>query len=103
MPARYLSDKQEYNAATFRRKIYRNIYEFLTEFPKCKAPKTVAQIALEDFIKNKLSLYTEFKNDPNKDVTSNLSKFLNLGFISAQRVALEVIKSDASNENKENF
>src|SRR5574344_1720825 len=32
IPARYLSDKQEYNAASIRRKIYTEISPFLTEF-----------------------------------------------------------------------
>ena len=32
IPSRFVSDKQEYNAATLRRKIYFNISEFLTDF-----------------------------------------------------------------------
>ena len=32
VPARYVSDKHEYSAATIRAKIYHNIYPFLTEF-----------------------------------------------------------------------
>ena len=34
IPARFISDKQEYGAVTLRRKIYNNIYSFLTEYPK---------------------------------------------------------------------
>ncbi len=102
-PARFVSDKQEYNAATFRRKIYMNIYPFLTEFENISNYKTEANLCLDKFIREKLQYYAEFKNDPIKDVLSNLSKYLNLGFISSQRVALEVIKSNVSNENKEAF
>ena len=103
IPSRYVSEKQEYNAATLRRKIYYNIYPFLTEFENLTNEKVEADFALEDFIKNKLQYYSEFKNDPSKNVLSGLSKYLNLGFISAQRVALEVIKSDTDDINKETF
>lgn len=103
VPARYVSDKQEYNAATLRRKIYYNIHPFLTEFENLTNEKVEADIALENFIKNKLPYYSEFKNDPSKNVLSVLSKYLNLGFISSQRVALEIIKSDTADINKEAF
>ncbi len=103
IPARFVSDKQEYSAATLRRKIYYNIYPFLTEFDNLITEKTEADYVLENFIKNKLPYYAEYKNFPDKNVTSGLSKYLNLGFISSQRVALNVIKSDVSLENKESF
>lgn len=103
VPARYVSNKQEYNAATLRRKFYYNIYPFLTEFENLISEKVEADIALENFIKNKLPYYSEFKNNPAKNVLSGLSKYLNLGFISSQRVALEIIKSDTQDINKEAF
>ena len=103
IPARFVSDKQEYSAATMRRKIYYNIYPFLTEFENLTTEKVEADYVLEDFIKNKLQYYAEYKNDISKNVLSGLSKYLNLGFISSQRVTLEVIKSDVDNINKETF
>ena len=103
IPSRFVSDKQEYNAATFRRKVYFNICNFLNEFPKINSFKTQADIELENFINNRLDFYSEYKNLPQKDMTSNLSKYLNLGFISPQRIAIEVIKSNTSIENKESF
>ncbi len=103
IPARFVSNKQEYSAGIFRPKIYYNISEFLTEFPAFGKQKTSADLVLEDFIKNKLIKYNEFRNNPTLDYTSNLSKYLNLGFISSQRVAIEVVKSNASRENKEAF
>ena len=75
IPSRFVSDKQEYNAATFRRKVYFNIYNFLNEFPKINSFKTQADIELENFINNKLDFYSEYKNLPQKDMTSNLSKY----------------------------
>lgn len=103
IPARFVSDKQEYSAATLRRKIYHNIYPFLSEFDNISDEKVEADYVLEDFIKNKLSYYAEFKNDPSKNVLSGLSKYLNSGFISSQRVAIEVLKADVTPENKEAF
>lgn len=103
IPARFVSDKQEYSAATFRPKIYHNIYSFLTEFENIIDYKTEADLQLENFIKNKLEKYNELRNNPTEDYVSNLSKYLNLGFISSQRVVLEVIKSEVSNVNKEAF
>ncbi|MGN0013965.1 MAG: deoxyribodipyrimidine photolyase [Candidatus Gastranaerophilaceae bacterium] len=103
IPARFVSNKQEYSAATMRRKIYYKIYPFLTEFDNLKTEKVEADYVLEDFIKNKLPYYAEYKNDISKNVLSGLSKYLNLGFISSQRVALEVIKSGVNDINKEVF
>lgn len=103
VPARFVSDKQEYNASTLRRKIYYNIYPFLTEFENITDEKVEADFILDDFIENKLSNYAQYKNNPEYKVVSGLSKYLNLGFISSQRVALEVVKSNVSVENKEAF
>lgn len=104
IPARFISDKQEFSAATLRRKIYGAIAGFLTEYPnKFNVKATEAHHKLEYFIEHKLEYYNELKNDPLKDVTSGLSPYLHFGFTSAQRVALEVIKSDASRDNQEAF
>ena len=103
VPARFISDKQEYSASTIRRKIYYNIYTFLTEFRNLTSDKIEVDLVLEDFIKNKLQYYSENKNNPSLNVTSGLSKYLNLGFIASQRVALEILKSGVSDINKETF
>lgn len=100
IPARYISNKQEFSAATLRRKIYANIARFLTDFPQKN--NTLPDILI-DFLNKKLYSYAEYKNDPNIDVTSHLSPYLHFGFISAQRAALGVINSNASRENKEVF
>jgi deoxyribodipyrimidine photo-lyase len=99
IPARFISDKQEFSAATLRRKIYANIAEFLTEY----RDKSFKNPIITEFIQNRLDFYAELKNNPNNDVTSHLSPYLHFGFISSQRVALEVIKSRASRANKEAF
>ena len=103
IPARFVSNKQEYSASTIRRKIYYNIYTFLTESRNLTSDKIEVDLVLEDFIKNKLQYYSENKNNPSLNVTSGLSKYLNLGFIASQRVALEILKSGVSDINKETF
>ncbi len=99
IPARFLSHNQEYGASTLRRKIYRNIASFLTKY------KEESQISpvVADFIEKKLPYYEKFRNNPSVNVQSGLSKYLNLGFISAQRVVLEVISANAADINKEAF
>lgn len=100
IPARYISDKQEYNAASFRRKVYYSISGFLTDFPN---PSTNNSGVLNDFIENKLPYYFEYKNNPTKHVTSGFSKYFNFGFISPQRVAIKILRSNTTVENKEAF
>jgi deoxyribodipyrimidine photo-lyase len=48
---------------------------------------------LRRFIKNRLSRYPDERNDPTKEVVSDLSPYLHFGQLSAQQVALEVRKS----------
>ena len=47
---------------------------------------------LKNFLEEKISDYDRDHNDPNKDGTSNVSPYLHFGQISAQRIALEVLK-----------
>ena len=101
MPARYISNKQEYSAAILRKKIYGNIAEFLTEYPISNDSQVKKKLG--EFIKERLDNYAEFKNNPTIKSTSELSPYLHFGLISAQRIALEVLKSNASRENKEAF
>lgn len=103
IPARYVSNKQEYNAATLRRKIYNKIYGFLNIFEKISNIKTEAENILDYFIENKLPYYSKYKNNPSSNMTSNLSAYLNLGFISSQYCAYKILKSNVENENKEFF
>lgn len=104
VPARFISQKQEFSAASLRRKVYANIADFLTHYPNVfNYINYFTRKMLNDFIKNKLIYYAEFKNNPNNDVTSHLSPYLHFGFISSQRIVLDILKSEASRENKEAF
>jgi deoxyribodipyrimidine photo-lyase len=48
---------------------------------------------LRHFLENKLTGYEKDRNDPNIDGQSGLSPYLHFGQVSAQRVALEVLRS----------
>jgi deoxyribodipyrimidine photo-lyase len=60
-----------------------------------------AQERLKQFISQKLSGYTLFRNDPSKDFQSDLSPYIHFGQISTLQIALEVKKSGI--EDTEDF
>ncbi|MFQ8625840.1 MAG: hypothetical protein ACLSA2_04835 [Candidatus Gastranaerophilaceae bacterium] len=88
IPARIASEKQEYSAFTFRKKVYDKIYEYLTDFPKIKFSKNKGYAILEDFVKNKLKDYPKDKNNPDLRGTSNLSPYFNFGFYRRKELQL---------------
>jgi deoxyribodipyrimidine photo-lyase len=59
--------------------------------------------ALDRFVALGLDRYDLFRNDPNEAGQSGLSPYIHFGQLSAQRVALEVMKSDVSGHLKEAF
>jgi deoxyribodipyrimidine photo-lyase len=62
-----------------------------------------AQAALDRFIAGGLARYGAERNDPTREGQSGLSPYLHFGQLSAQRVALAVMKADAALEAKEAF
>jgi len=64
--------------------------------------ETAAHKTLKYFIENKFDKYSEFRNDPNENVLSNLSPYLHFGQISAQRVAL-VLNGFRNHPSTESF
>jgi len=58
---------------------------------------------LEIFLKNKFTTYSKFRNDPNKDATSNLSPYLHFGQIASQRVVLDAQKVKPIKQLKNSF
>ncbi|KHE92143.1 MAG: deoxyribodipyrimidine photo-lyase [Candidatus Scalindua rubra] len=68
-----------------------------------KPGEKYAQKMLRGFLKGKLQIYDKERNDPTRDAQSNLSPYIHFGQISAQRIALEVIKSSSAKELKEVF
>jgi len=68
-----------------------------------KPGESAAHKALKAFIEHRIDGYSVKRNQPELGWLSNLSPYLHFGNIAAQRVALEVIKSDANPEEKEAF
>jgi deoxyribodipyrimidine photo-lyase len=68
-----------------------------------KSGEKAAINMLQNFITEKLHRYDSERNDPNSDSVSDLSPYLHFGQISSQRIALEVYKSDCSDDSKEAF
>jgi deoxyribodipyrimidine photo-lyase len=52
-----------------------------------------AKKRLAEFVRQKLSLYPEMRNDPNRDAVSHMSPYLHFGQVSPLYVALEVMKA----------
>ncbi len=62
-----------------------------------------AASVLKSFIKDRLPKYADLRNDPSLNFQSGLSPYLHFGQISAQRVALEVLKSGVPKRCKDAF
>ncbi len=58
---------------------------------------------LAHFLEHKLAAYPESRNDPLRDGQSHLSPYLHFGQLSAQRVALAVLKADVPPAAREAF
>lgn len=67
--------------------------------PGEKAAKKV----MESFIADRLDSYEALRNDPTKNMLSNLSPYLHFGQISSQRVVLEVEKAESNPGSKKAF
>ena len=132
VPCWYVSDKEEYSAATFRRKITPLLETFLEPYPSLQEQmlnplahhkikwdamikalelkadisevnwlipgEKAAKLIFEEFAINKLKRYNSDRNNPNVDAQSNLSPYLHFGHISAQWVAIELLRSDLPEE-----
>ncbi|MGE5316341.1 MAG: deoxyribodipyrimidine photo-lyase [Acidobacteriota bacterium] len=62
----------------------------------CASGEDAAREALKYFLSRRLSSYHSDRNDPVLDAQSHLSPYLHFGQISAQRIALEVLRHAAS-------
>ena len=62
-----------------------------------------AHQALREFMRRRLPVYAEARNDPKQRGQSDLSPYLHFGQLSAQRVALDVLRFPAPGKAKEAF
>ncbi len=65
--------------------------------------ESAANEALLKFLFNKINKYSEDKNNPVKNMQSNLSPYLHFGQLSAQRIALNMEKVEVLNSAKEAY
>ncbi len=94
-----VNDNIDWNGAEISLKIGREIKEVDWIKPGFKQ----AAEELNFFLINKLDHYAETRNDPVKEGQSNFSPYLHFGQFSAQRIALEVQKINASKESEKSF
>jgi len=80
-----------------------NLNNQVSEVKEIKPGEKEARSVLKKFIDKKIKTYNRHRNDPIKDSISGLSPYLHFGQISAQKVALEILKSDAGQENRDAF
>ncbi len=66
----------------------------ILSIPHAISGEQAAAEKLRAFLKNGLANYAARRNDPNQEGQSGLSPYLHFGQISAQRVALEALKSE---------
>lgn len=69
----------------------------------CLPGENAGKNTLKNFIKDRLLMYGEDRNDPNKNAQSNLSPYLHFGNISAQRVVLEIMAADSRSKSAQDF
>ena len=68
-----------------------------------KPGESAAKKVLLDFLRSKLANYVQLRNDPTQDGQSHLSPYLHFGQLSAQRIALDVMRSNAPPAAEEAF
>ncbi|MCB9000282.1 MAG: deoxyribodipyrimidine photo-lyase, partial [Bacteroidales bacterium] len=68
-----------------------------------KPGQAAAGAMLSAFLEKKFDAYSQKRNDPTEDVTSNLSPYLHFGQISAQRITLEILVKHSHSESAEAF
>lgn len=81
---------------------YTNVDKTVPEIDWLKPGENEAIALLKRFIKKRLYQYHLYRNDPTKDSQSDLSAYLHFGQISAQRVAIEVIKAEGIPDEAKN-
>jgi deoxyribodipyrimidine photo-lyase len=73
------------------------------EVTSLKPGEAAAKKVLLNFLRSKLADYGRLRNDPTQDGQSHLSPYLHFGQLSAQRIALNVMRSNAPPAAEEAF
>ena len=72
-----------------------NIDKSVKKVEKFRGGTSKAKKHLEDFIKHKIDIYHEQRNDSSKNTNSNMSPYLHFGQISPIFIALNIIKNNS--------
>lgn len=75
----------------------------ISEVTWIRGGESEAKKCLKTFFELKFPVYSEKRNDPTKNVSSDISPYLHYGMISAQRIALETYRLDKHVKSEESF
>ena len=78
------------------------LYSYSGAFPIVSGAKAAME-TLREFADEKLSYYNEKRNNPNFDAQSMLSPYFHFGQVAPQRAALDVMKADAPDADKDAY
>lgn len=81
--------------------VWLNVSDEVKPVKAFEAGENAAHAMLSEFISLRLKGYAEKRNDPTLEWQSNLSPYLHFGQISAQRVAIEVLKAPVPEADKQ--
>ncbi len=99
VPTHVVTTKEEYSAATLRKKVWKQVPNFLQQVLhnfKMLFQEQKAHDILDLFLESKLELY-HLSSDPTIDVSSGLSPYLKYGFISPITIFKKTQERGSSN------
>jgi deoxyribodipyrimidine photo-lyase len=73
------------------------IHHHIKPSPVFHGGTSYALLLLEQFINQKLSYFSELRNDPGKDYCSHMSPYLHFGQISPSTIALQILRANDPN------
>ncbi len=86
-----------------KKRLFASISTEVGEVDRLVAGEDAATEMMNGFLSNKLAVYNDKRNDPNADAVSDMSPHLHFGQISAQRIALEILKVFPKDPNTDSF
>jgi deoxyribodipyrimidine photo-lyase len=86
-----------------RKRLFASVNTDVGEVGWLVAGEDAAKDMMNDFLGNKLTVYNDKRNDPNANAVSDMSPYLHFGQISAQRIALEILKVFPKDPNTDAF
>ncbi len=88
---------------SLKNKLFATVSSDIGEVDWLVAGEDAATDMMNNFLGNKLAVYNDKKNDPNANAVSDMSPYLHFGQISAQRIALGILKAFPKDPNTDAF